>query len=391
MISRELAEKLIERITKYTDYNVNIMDENGIIIASRDLKRVGQYHEIAHRIVRGPEDVIELKASEDFPNVKPGINMVISESGHREGVVGVTGDPEIIRPVAMITKMAIETILKYERQQEAARLRENRKERFVYMLTQDPDSDPDELREIAESLGYPEEMPRIPILVYSDTVDPDEAVRLMRNSAGHQATDFSIVLDMHHFVIFKTVASSGALRFSEYRTFILDYLDPFFAWLEQNKKTAVFCVGTIQQSYPQYYYSFRHCRWLENNKKALKDKAVSVSGGEAWAHQTVLFFYEHAGSYLQDLIPTGELQHIFFGFLNQLPEKKLRLYMEMTGALLKHNFNFGKAAEELYVHKNTLVYRYNAMKAFFGIDPLESAADRSFLGSFYQYYGRISD
>lgn len=279
MISRELAQKLIERISMYTDYNVNIMDEDGIIIASRDPERVGQYHEIAYRIIHGTEDMIDLVETRAFPNVKPGINMVIATGGRREGVVGVTGDPKEIRPVALITKMAIETMLKYERQQNESRLRENRKERFVYMLTQDRNSDPEELRQIAESLGYPEEMPRIPILVYSADIDPDFVISFLRGSANHHRTDFSIVLDNHRTVVFKTVYDKRqTLTFSDCRELITEYLEPFLRWLQQNHKKAVFYVGTYQNSYVQYYYSFRHCKWMENNLHA---------------KEGLIFFYDH--------------------------------------------------------------------------------------------------
>ena len=39
MISRELAQRFIESVRQYTDYNVNIMDGDGTIIASRDPDR----------------------------------------------------------------------------------------------------------------------------------------------------------------------------------------------------------------------------------------------------------------------------------------------------------------------------------------------------------------
>ena len=123
MISRELARKLIEQITQYTEYNVNIMDADGTIIASRDPGRVGQFHEVAHRILQGQETIVVTTDTRDYSTVLPGINMVIEDNGVREGVVGVTGDPEEIRPIALIIKMAIETMLKYERSQQELRLR----------------------------------------------------------------------------------------------------------------------------------------------------------------------------------------------------------------------------------------------------------------------------
>lgn len=47
MLENSLAEKLIEQVTKYTSYNVNIMNEQGVIIASRNPERIGKFHEVA--------------------------------------------------------------------------------------------------------------------------------------------------------------------------------------------------------------------------------------------------------------------------------------------------------------------------------------------------------
>ena len=84
MISKDLAERLIQRITRYTEYNVNIMDENGVIIASRDREQVGKYHEVAHRLIVGNEDMIDTTGMA-YPNVRPGINMIIEVDKKREG------------------------------------------------------------------------------------------------------------------------------------------------------------------------------------------------------------------------------------------------------------------------------------------------------------------
>ena len=49
MIRPEMAQKFIDQITDYTEYNINIMDESGVIIASRSKDRIGTYHEAADR------------------------------------------------------------------------------------------------------------------------------------------------------------------------------------------------------------------------------------------------------------------------------------------------------------------------------------------------------
>ena len=107
MIRPEMAQKFIDQITDYTEYNINIMDESGVIIASRSKDRIGTYHEAADRIVRGKEDIVVVDDDKLYPGVLPGINMAIIVNGKKEGVVGVTGSPSHIREVAMVTRLAI--------------------------------------------------------------------------------------------------------------------------------------------------------------------------------------------------------------------------------------------------------------------------------------------
>ena len=371
MISKDLARKFIEQVTRYTDYNVNIMDAEGVIIASRDAVRIGQYHEAAHRIIRGQEDIVCTNAG-DYPNVRPGVNMVIEADGLREGVVGVTGDPEEIRPVALIVKMSIETMLKYERQQEAVRLRKNRKTRFTYLLTQEKRADPEELRALAEELGYSEEPVRIPILIRTKDAEPEAVLSFLRNGGGRARSDLGFVLDSHHVLIFKALGDDSEL-FSNYKFAIGEYLMPLIRQFGGSREAVSFFIGSFQSTYKQYYYAYQHCRWLER-------------GGRA--DRQIVFFYDYVEEYLQDYIPTEEMQRIFSLFEDRIAPDKLRLYREALGVLLQTNFNFAKAAKLLYVHKNTLVYRYNAMKELLNLDPVVSASDRAFLGAFYRYMKR---
>ena len=245
MISKLLAEKFIEQVTAYTTYNVNIMDEDGVIIASRNADRVGQYHEIAYRIVHGKDDIVDTTNLQSYPNVLPGINMVIELDGRREGVVGVTGEPEEIRPVALIIKMAIQSMLRYEKQQEKTRRRENRKERFIHMLTEVEYADPDEMRELAEELGYPEERIRIPILAIINGTNSSEFLRKLKASPYHTLKDVSLALGEKRVIIFKTMPDTVNELFSDYKYIIGEYLSPVLRWMKENGSSAKFYIGSF--------------------------------------------------------------------------------------------------------------------------------------------------
>lgn len=375
MIEPEMARRFIEQVTQYTEYNINIMDESGVIIASRDPKRVGTYHEVADRIIHGTQDMIVITDEKMFPGVLPGINMAIIHEGRREGVVGVTGDPDKIHDVALITRMAMEAMLKYEKQQEQIRLRRSRKEHFISLLTQSEFASATEIRGIAGQLEYDESRVRVPILcrMYreaSDPPEPEQVLEVMRRSRGHWVQDFSYVMDETHLLVFKTVKVDGRRNMVDYREEIEDYLEDVLKWLKSRDVRAVFYVGTLQNSFSQYFYAYRHCKWLESHMRHPGD---------------IVFFTDYVKEYFRTLTPRQELHRIFNVYDSETPDEKKQQFVEMIKALEETNYNLSEAAGKLYIHKNTLVYRYNRMKDYLGVDPLLNMEGREFLGLLLMY------
>ena len=375
MIEPEMARRFIEQVTQYTEYNINIMDESGVIIASRDPKRVGTYHEVADRIIHGTQDMIVITDEKMFPGVLPGINMAIIHEGRREGVVGVTGDPDKIHDVALITRMAMEAMLKYEKQQEQIRLRRSMKEHFISLLTQSEFASATEIRGIAGQLEYDESRVRVPILcrMYreaSDPPEPEQVLEAMRRSRGHRVQDFSYVMDETHLLVFKTVKVDGRRNMVDYREEIEDYLEDVLKWLKSRDVRAVFYVGTLQNSFSQYFYAYRHCKWLESHMRHPGD---------------IVFFTDYVKEYFRTLTPRQELHRIFNVYDSETPDEKKQQFVEMIKALEETNYNLSEAAGKLYIHKNTLVYRYNRMKDYLGVDPLLNMEGREFLGLLLMY------
>ena len=132
-------------------------------------------------------------------------------------------------------------------------------------------------------------------------------------------------------------------------------------------------MGSLQKRFSQYYYAYRHCKWLESH--------VSTPG-------EVLFFSDYIKEYFRTLIPRQELQQVFYIYGTEIGEDLRRQFVELIGALEDTNYNLSEAARELYVHKNTLVYRYNKMKDYLGVNPLESADDRRFMELLYLYLAK---
>lgn len=57
-------------------------------------------------------------------------------------------------------------------------------------------------------------------------------------------------------------------------------------------------------------------------------------------------------------------------------------YVETVAQFLRHDANLARTSQALFVHKNTLLYRFKRIKALFGLD-VERLQD---LGKFYLSY-----
>lgn len=373
MLENSLAEKLIEQVTKYTEYNVNIMNEQGVIIASRNPERIGKFHEVAWQIVQENADTIIIENDHDYPDVLSGINMVIDIEGKREGVVGVTGNPEEIRPIAFIIKMAIETMIKYENQKLQALRRQTRKDRFMEMLTQENYKSPQDIRKLAAELNYREDIVRIPVLCRLDSPTyQQQLLDSIKNSPAHLSEDISFLVEDRYVLIFKTLHSASDLLFSDYKFFLADYLKSTLKWLLENQIKCSFYIGTFQTSFSQYYYAYQHCKWLENNSD------------EHSSHHAC-YFYDSVGEYITTCIPRKELQQIFNVFSLKLPETFKNNYIEIIGSLVKNNFNIQKASQQSFMHKNTFTYRYNKIRDCLNIDHQNSMEEKWLLICLYLY------
>lgn len=119
-----LANKIVKMLHEVTGDNVNFMGEDGKILASIQEHRVGTIHEGAKRIMAGEinELAITVEDAEKLEGVMPGYNGVILSKGIRIGCIGLTGDPNRMRPLqqlaAIITKEEYEDFMENQARKE---------------------------------------------------------------------------------------------------------------------------------------------------------------------------------------------------------------------------------------------------------------------------------
>lgn len=107
MLLEEMGRELVEVTSALVGgRTINIMNTDGVIVASSEHNRVGSYHQGAIEAVKTGK-VVNIRADQldRYPGAKEGCNMPLRVNGEIIGVVGIYGDPEKIQDIAHLLEV----------------------------------------------------------------------------------------------------------------------------------------------------------------------------------------------------------------------------------------------------------------------------------------------
>lgn len=129
MLSKELAQNITNKMMEVIPYNVNIINEKGIIIGSGDISRVGILHKSALNAIRNKKTV---EVFEDCQDAKAGVNIPIFFREKIVGVIGITGQPSIVSPFARIVSKTAQLLITQEYTLNQYLVKQKLIEEFIY-------------------------------------------------------------------------------------------------------------------------------------------------------------------------------------------------------------------------------------------------------------------
>ncbi|GAB6086862.1 sugar diacid recognition domain-containing protein [Alkaliphilus crotonatoxidans] len=114
-IDPSFAQQIVKLIQQETNQNAHFFGEGGKIIATTQPERLGNIHEGARDIMSGKIESIAIteEMAMTLKGARPGFSVGIDSQGQRIGAIGITGNPNEMRPIAMIASHM--TVLEYER------------------------------------------------------------------------------------------------------------------------------------------------------------------------------------------------------------------------------------------------------------------------------------
>ncbi len=373
VLSAKIATDLINRLSAHLDYNINIMDDRGVIIASRDATRIGNFHEAACRIIEDNEQ-IESIYSEDHatPGVKPGVNLPIVYRGKVIGVVGITGNPAEVLNLAYAVKTSVESIIEYEMYKERTSRRQGIKNLFQSILLYDETSSAADMEDMACKLGYSTHIFRSPVAFrFAEQVDGNDIIATLKQVQAHSKQDICFVTVNRDILVYKAIEPEHGTAASAVKEVIEEYVNQVGTLLKERDLEFRAYVGSLQKELSMYRKAYEHVQWIMNRPGMLSDR--------------ILYFSDHIYAYTRSSIPSSVFQNIFSAFDELISHSAITSIGATIEALIRNNMNVKDAAAELSVHRNTLRSRLVRIQNEFGIDPVRNPNDREFLLCLNEY------
>ncbi|MDY0404393.1 sugar diacid recognition domain-containing protein [Virgibacillus sp. 179-BFC.A HS] len=110
--SGNIYATLVKELDKLIAGEVIVTDENGIIVASTDPCRIGTFHEGAQLAMEQKCKMTMTKElSEQLEGVRKGVVLPIIINDKAFAVLGITGDPQVVAPYAMLVQKVAELFI----------------------------------------------------------------------------------------------------------------------------------------------------------------------------------------------------------------------------------------------------------------------------------------
>lgn len=316
----ELADRFINQIAHYTEYNINIMGDTGHIIASsRNPERVGSLHEAAYRMIQENQEMMIIRESSEYFGTKSGVNLLIAPGKQPMGVVGVTGDPEKVREIALIIKMALETMIAYEEQQYVNLYQKSKYDQLYLALFDEKTTSRDKLEILAQQLKFDSKCIRLPVMLTFPDQEKMENILAQLNQDCLGPQDMCWLQNNQHVLIYKKLSGESGQILSSWRQTAEE-------WLEDLGRQIPYVqafVGSLQCRLHYYAKGLQHCQWLEKHGASGK----------------ILFFADFTGEYLDSLLPEMELYAIYNVYDRNLDEDFKQSFLQIVDSLRGSNYN----------------------------------------------------
>ncbi|WP_319781749.1 CdaR family transcriptional regulator [Oceanisphaera sp. IT1-181] len=354
-INSELANEIASRSIAIIHHNVNVIDNNGIIVASGNHKRVGQKHGAAiEAIKKGARITInDDMEAERYENTEPGINHPIIIEGDVAIVIGISGNPAIIARYSELAILTAELLLKQASEINSSNWKKRVNDSLINEFIEYGEHERgvsalDKINKNSNLLN----IETIPIIIKTDayTIMMSEVVDSLLSKLSSMIDSDRIILLNHNEIL------------------LLPPADSSISSIIENAELAI----ASQLSSFKIGVGINACSPLDIRESVIYSRSVIDVGAKSNSEQRIYKFKDMAIQCLLKELESSYLSSFFNKIVNNLTRHTQgHQLIETLELFIENNAELGKTAAQLDIHRNTLSYRLSNIKKLTLLDPLK--------------------
>lgn len=331
-ISKKLAAQIVDAVYEVVKKDTNLISPSGRIIGSTDHARIGTHHAAgAHAIASGSPVFVD--DAHPFEGSRAGINYPIFLEERAIAAIGITGDPQELKPFGFLITKITEVFLK-EQQLNQEMLSESRALHYlITSLIHDNIENQKQLDGLISDYGLSPDLEYAVLSVRLRDASLENALRFYFSSIGCRLSlylypnEWVVLFDQEHLTGFHP--EEYAQRFEGQVASGLGGFTPLYQ---------------VSRSYANALIARRHA---QNQNLAFCD------------------IQEISLEFLLETIPT-DMRRLYAGrILDQLTDREHTI----LSAYLGNNLSLKDTAAQLFIHKNTLQYQLDRISEKTGLNP----------------------
>ena len=331
MLIGEIFDEFISVIHENQKYVIGIINENKEVTLCSDKNLLG--------------NTIDFNRPD-----KNNVFFEVNVKGQEFGYLWVNGHDDSLQMIGNLLHESLTVRLMFEINQANLNRKITKDDELVKCLLNEKDFDNKRIIDLMDDLGLNKDKTRVAIYMISSRGDvkTQDVARLKMNPDSQQII-YSLLND-RCLLVYKDIPDKLKEK-EEIEEYIQKYIHNLIDW---DFHDFYYFVGSVQHKLRQYVSSYQHCLWLKNNVKYEKNVPI--------------FFEKYVTEYFLSKIDVKDVESVYNYYVEKGKEIDFEELTEISEALLNNDFNLTQAAESLFLHKNTLIYKLKKLEEIFQID-----------------------
>ena len=369
-LTTKIVQPFIATLEEALHYKVTITDTNGYIVGSSDPARLNQFHPSAYEILceRQPIESWDI-ATDSYVNVPEGVQLGYGErviyDGECIGLIGLVGAPEEIKQSIKTAQLVLQLMLDRKKASDELKLISKDKKAFLLRLLQGQYGSPEWIKERADTYKIDLSRPRyvLTVQINLEKFDEKSPLELSQIKETMHRAIRSIFFEqedlLYEYDTGETVLLTAGkhLDASQRRRQIEKAAARLYAELREQCKVSAL-IGVSEE-----------CGDYTGIPLALRQGRMAAEIGAKTENGEGLYFYSQMrlGRIVASFSP--EIRPILQrDILSTLLETHADSLLETLFTYFEMNGNVSQTAEKLFIHRNTLQYRFRKIKEITGFD-----------------------